>query len=278
MQIRKSDGEVENFLLEKLKTSLLRSGATVKNSNYICKEIEKEFSGKKLVSSKEIYRKAFSLLKKLEKGKVIFRYSIKKAINELGPTGFPFEKFVSGVYKALGWKKVKNGIKVKGECVYHEIDLVAEKDDRKIVGEIKFHNKKKIRTDLKVALYVKERSDDLERAGFFEDKKPVKALITNTKFSENAKKFGKCSGMKLISWDYPRDYNLHHMIMESKLKPVTCLKSISKKQKKELAEKDFVFCEQIKFMKEEDFNKIDFFSKHDIYKIIREVENLCTCK
>jgi hypothetical protein len=74
-----------------------------------------------------------------------------------------------------------------------------KKKNEKIVAEIKFHNKRKIRTDLKVALYVKERDDDLEKAGFFEGKKPIKALITNTTFSTNAKDFGRCAKMTLIS-------------------------------------------------------------------------------
>jgi hypothetical protein len=27
----------------------------------------------------------------------------------------------------LGWKKVRGGVKVKGVCVSHEVDLIAEK-------------------------------------------------------------------------------------------------------------------------------------------------------
>ncbi len=278
MKIKKSTGEYEDFNIEKLKLSLERSGATKDNVKYTCHDILNFFSQKKEIRSSEIYRRAYRILKKIEKEKVVFRYTIKKAINELGPTGFPFEKFVSGIYRALGWKKVRNGVKVAGECVSHEVDLIAEKDDKKIVGELKFHNKRKIRTDLKVALYVKERDDDLERAGFFEGKKPVKALITNTTFSTKAKDFGKCIGMKLLSWDYPNDYNLHHMVMDSKLKPVTCLTSINKKQKKELAEKGFVFCGEVAKMVEKDFKQLNFFSKNDIYKVIKEAKSSCSCK
>jgi hypothetical protein len=68
------------------------------------------------------------------------------------------------------------------------------------------------------------------------------------------------------------------MVMESKLKPVTCLTSISKKQKRELAENNFVFCKQIKEMKKEDFDKIKTFSKSDVYKVMKEAKNLCNCK
>lgn len=276
MKIRKKNGDYQEFSIEKLKKSLKRSGATDENIKKICDDIQNNIH--KITSTRKLYRKAFTLLKKLEKSKVIFRYTIKKAINDLGPSGFPFEKFIAGIYRSLGWSKVRTGVKVKGQCVTHEVDMVAEKDGKKIVSEIKFHNKAKIKTDLKVILYVKERDDDLQRAGFFEDKQPIKSLITNTIFSENVKRYGECVGMNLVSWDYPRDYNLHHMIMESELKPITCLTMINKTQKRELAENGFVFCNQVAQMTQKDFKNIKSLSSYDINDVVVEAGNLCQCR
>jgi transcriptional regulator NrdR family protein len=102
MQILKSSGQYEEFSKEKLELSLRRSGASEKNIEYVCNDIEKFFSSEKKLSTSKIYKRAFTILKKVENKKVVFRYSVKKAINELGPSGFPFEKFVAGIYSSLG--------------------------------------------------------------------------------------------------------------------------------------------------------------------------------
>ena len=90
--ITKSSGVKEKFSPNKLKQSLIRAGA----SNLVIKKIEKEickiiYPG---ISTKEIYKRAFSLLRK-ESAHMAAKYKLKKAILELGPSGYPFEKYHS---------------------------------------------------------------------------------------------------------------------------------------------------------------------------------------
>lgn len=58
---------------------------------------------------------------------------------ELGPSGFPFEKFISEILKFQGFA-VQVGVIVEGHCVKHEIDVVAEKGEEHFMIECKFHN------------------------------------------------------------------------------------------------------------------------------------------
>ena len=113
------------------------------------------------ITTKEIYHKAFELLHKEEKP-IALKYSLKRAIMELGPSGFPFEKFVAEIFKFKGYT-AETGKLVKGFCVEHEVDVVAWNKDKLIMCEAKFHNDPGMKSDLKVALYVKARFDDLRK-------------------------------------------------------------------------------------------------------------------
>jgi len=92
IEITKSSGEKVKFSLEKLRASLKRSGADADLINQILDKVRDElYQG---ISTKEIYNRAFAMLKN-EKLEYASKYKLKKAIYELGPTGFPFEKFIA---------------------------------------------------------------------------------------------------------------------------------------------------------------------------------------
>ncbi len=44
------------------------------------------------------------------------KYHLKNAIMELGPTAFPFEKFIAGILEAEGYQTLTDQI-VQGNCV-----------------------------------------------------------------------------------------------------------------------------------------------------------------
>jgi transcriptional regulator NrdR family protein len=94
--IIKSSGEKVKFSFEKLQNSLKRSGADNDIVNYVLNVVKDElYQG---ITTKEIYNRAFSLLKK-KKSYLASKYKLKKAIYELGPTGYPFERFISAILK-----------------------------------------------------------------------------------------------------------------------------------------------------------------------------------
>ena len=107
----------------------------------------------------EIYGHAFALLRKHSMPMAI-KYSLRRALSELGPDGFPFEKYVAKIFEAWGYETLTDQT-VLGVCVTHEIDVVAWNKEKLMMVEAKFHNELGIKSDVKIALYMKARFDDL---------------------------------------------------------------------------------------------------------------------
>ena len=241
--IIKATGEREEFNPQKLHNSLLQAKASPETANTIVEKIEREL--KEGDSTKNIYHYAFELLGEMEKPTAV-RYSLRRAIMNLGPTGFPFEQLIAEIFHTKGFGTQTDFI-ANGKCANHEIDIVAWNEEKLIMVEAKFHNELGIKSDLKVALYVKARWDDLSHSKFDfgkERKLDEGWLITNTKFSESAIKYAKCQNMKLVGWNYPEHGNLHDLIEEAHLHPITCLESISPREEKLLMESGIVLCKQ----------------------------------
>lgn len=241
--VTKENGEQEVFDPGKLIFSLQRSGASDKVINEVVATVRRDL--KSGMSTTAIYRKAFSLLRRLQKP-VAARYSLKRAVLDLGPSGFPFEDFVGEIFKTRGYT-VQTGITMQGSCVEHEVDLLAYNEHRFIIGEVKFHNQLGIKSDLKVALYVEARLRDLEKYRAERGERAIDEclLITNTKFTKSAVAYANCKGLKVISWTYPRYGNLQDLVEEAKVHPLTCLTTLSRQEKSMLMEKGVVLCKTI---------------------------------
>lgn len=241
----KADGTRELFDQSKLENSLKRAGASTVTANSIIEHIKTHISED--ITTHEIYKHAFELLHKDDKP-IALKYSLKRAIMDLGPSGFPFEDFIAEIFKQRGYKALSGQV-VKGFCVEHEIDVVAWNKEKLLMVEAKFHNELGVKSDLKVALYVKARIDDLIKVEFdYDGKRKLDEgwLITNTKFTSTAIEYGSCQGgLRMIGWNYPPVGNLHDMILESKVHPITCLVSLNGRQKKFLLEKGIVLCKSV---------------------------------
>jgi len=243
--IKKQDGTTEVFKEEKLRGSLERAGANQGEINQVIKYVLS--SVKPYTTTGEIYREAFHILAQLP-GSSAAKYSLKRAILQLGPSGFPFERFMAKVIAENGYK-TRVGVNVEGKCAPHEVDIVAESDSEVLFIEAKFHNKGGVKSDMKVVLYIKSRYDDLKAGGFkgidIEGKKEDFWLITNTKFTSNAIQYGKCAGLKMIGWSYPKKGNLQDMVENSGLQPLTCLTTLKNNEKETLLNKGIVLCKTI---------------------------------
>ena len=241
MLITKQDGRQENFDSLKLRRSLKRVGC----SEGICEEIISEVTDelKEGDSTSKIYKRAFELLREKEKP-LAARYSMKRAVLALGPSGFPFEDFMSEIFRALGCQQVETGKIMQGACALHEVDFYAQKNGRTIAAELKFHNRLGIKTDLKVALYVYARFEDLKKSKG-KDVVDEGWLITNTAFTSNAIDYGKCTGLKLISWEYPKKGSVRDLIEETGVQPITALTTLSVREQRMLMERKVVLCRML---------------------------------
>lgn len=246
INILKSTGEIEEFDRNKLRESLLRASASLVTTNDVIKKIEKKI--REGMSTQEIYKIAFSLLNKKEK-RTAMRYSLKRSIIDFGPTGFPFEKYIAEIFKKKGYKTM-TGVILRGKCIEHEIDVLAYDENELVLIEVKFHNSLSIKTDTKVALYVKARWDDLKDNEVKIDKqitqKPTRELIvTNTNFTDNAIEYALCSNMGMISWNYPNKGSLFDLIHDTKLHPVTVMEELSKHQRQYLIDNGYITVNQV---------------------------------
>lgn len=237
----KMDGEKELFDVNKLRASLRRAKAPQEMVDDIVEKVELElYDG---MSTSNIYKRAYEILEKAQKP-IAARYSLRRALADLGPTGFPFEYFVGEIFRAKGYE-VKTGVMVQGRCAEHEVDMVAENETEQISMEIKFHNNIKIKSDMKVALYVKARFDDILAAQEGDKKKHKGWLLTNTKFTKNVLSYANCAGLKLISWSYPEGGSLQDLVEETGLHPLTCLTTLPNREKTLLMNEGLVLCRDV---------------------------------
>lgn len=246
ISVLKADGKREVFEPEKLKASLLHSGASEEAADRVIAHILPELHND--MTTGEIYRHAFSVLSTTDMP-VARSYSLRRAVMELGPSGFPFEDFVAEILKAKGFQ-CETRQTVLGGCVPHEIDVVAYNAKKLMMIEAKFHNELGTKSDLKVVLYIKARFDDLKENVFDYGGTGRRItdswLVTNTKFSSMAIHYGVCKNLTMIGWNYPERGNLQDMIESEALHPVTCLISLSSADKKVLLDRRVVLCSEIK--------------------------------
>ncbi len=271
--ITKADGARELFEQSKLESSLRNAGGNDQIIEEIIEHIGKEmYDG---MPTHEIYSRAFKLLREHSMPMAV-KYSLRRALSDLGPDGFPFEKYVAKIFESWGYQAITDQT-VMGVCVPHEIDVVAWNQDNLVMVEAKFHNELGMKSDIKVALYIKARFDDLRGNTF--DYGGIKRtltsgwLITNTKFTDQAIRYGECNGLKMIGWNYPAKGNLQDIIEELHLHPLTCLESLNNENKKNLLKNGLVLCMDI-YNNQKILNEIGV-NPDQANRIINEIKQVC---
>lgn len=274
VNVIKASGEKAVFDENKIIKSLQKSGASDNEINKILKEVQAFiYDG---ITTKEIYKKAYSYLKKSSPSNAA-RYKLKLALFELGPTGYPFEKLIGELMSHQGCK-TKVGVIIRGHCVNHEVDVVASKGNTHLLVECKFHAEQSRICNVKVPLYINSRFYDIQKE-LSKDKNNANQInqgwiVTNTRFSDDAMQYGRCIGLNLVSWSYPRNNSLKVQIDESGLYPVTCLTTITIAEKQKLLSKDKILCKDI-LKQPETLENIGINSKIRQNKIMKELKELC---
>ena len=245
LTVVKANGDQVLFSVEKLRESMRRSGADKQIIEKVIDEIAPQlFEG---ITTKKIYQLAFNLLKKGSKS-TASRYKLKKALMEIGPSGFPFERFVAELFRKKVYK-TQTSIIVQGACVTHEIDVIATTESEQFMIECKYHSLAGKLTDVKVPLYIHSRFRDVLATWKANTKINTKELsgwiVTNTRFSDDALQYGKCADLHLLGWDYPMGKGIKDIIDEHKVYPITCLTGLTKAEKEQILAKEIVFCDDL---------------------------------
>ena len=276
MKIKKASGAVEEFNSAKLLDSLLRAGADRGQAQEVIDRVIPQLES--LASTRKIYRLAHKYLRKFNRSSVL-RYSLKKALHRLGPSGYPFEKYIGEILRNYGYE-VRTGVFVEGKCVKHEVDVFAVNDKEVSLIECKYRNQASSAPDVKIAMYVSAR---------FQDIKPVISsqyphrvfkgwLITNTRFTSNAIQFAHCSGLHIKSWRYPEKESLEKMIEDVKLYPVTVLSTLNSAQIKKLIASHVVLMKDLASMEAQDIRQLLSITDKKARIIKKQAEDLCFCE
>lgn len=271
--VKKASGEVEPFSQQKFENSLRKAGASDETIRNIVSDIKNWLH--EGVSTHKIYARAFGLLKKKSGGSAA-RYKLKKAMLELGPTGFPFEQFIGELMKQQGFE-VKTGQLIKGVCVQHEVDVVATNHKIQCLMECKFHNSPEKISNVQVPLYIRSRMNDIievrKNDTEYKGLEFQSWVVTNTRFSSDAIDYGTCSGLKMLSWDFPENNSLKDLIERYRIFPITTLVHLTQKQKIALTEKGIVLCRQL-WQKKEILDEFGLSNTNKL-KVIDELTALC---
>jgi len=223
-----SQGEKEPFSFKKVYQSAKRVGASDFLAKEIAQTIEKEvFSG---VKTSEIFKKVEGLLSQKAPCPAL-KFSLKKAIARLGPTGFIFERYIGEIFSRLGFQ-VKYNQNVPAFCCHHyEIDLLAQKDNLVYIIECKYRTSVSGKVHCDVALANYARFLDIKKGEFlngFKSQKLKSLIVTNTKFTDKAIDYSECVGVELLGWRHPRNKGLEYLIESHHFYPITILPSLNK--------------------------------------------------
>jgi len=264
--IKKTSGEKELFDLRKFRSSLRHTGANDILIDNVIHEIERL----RPKSTKAIHAITYTILQEQEPH-LAARYNLRRAITDLGPAGFSFEQFVAQILTHLGYTTTTNAI-VPGICVEHEVDVIAKKNNEHIMLECKFHHRIGLKVDVRVALYVQARFQDIQKKDGFNQA----WLFTNTKFTSEAISYANCMNMKITGWSYPADNSLAILVDKFSLHPITALTSLTNREKRELVHAGFILCREA----EKNILLLKSFghSDHTIAKLIQEAHAICNIK
>jgi len=222
IKIRKKTGQEEVFDSSKMYDSLINTGASDEGAREVLRMVEREI--RPGMSTRKIYRLAKKHLRQIDRPSGM-RYSLKDSIYALGPSGYPFEKFIASIFRLRGYT-TKVGQQVKGRCVTHEVDVIATGSEEQIMMECKFHRNGEKHSDVKIAMYVDSRFRDIEKALKKQPHPQMKftgALVTNTRLTSEAIKYAECTGLRAIAWKYPRNGSLEQLIESTGAYPITML-------------------------------------------------------
>jgi hypothetical protein len=271
--IKKASGIKQPFEAYKLQRSLRNAGADDVLAHEIVVDIEAWLQ--EGVTSKDIYSRAFKLLRK-KKSEAGIRYKLKQAILEMGPTGYPFEVLIGELFARIGYS-VEVAQILQGCCVTHEMDVIATQNRSQNLMECKYHSDQGKQVSVQVPLYVRSRVNDIIKKRSsqpeYEGFEFIGWVVTNTRFSNDSTTYGTCAGLKLLGWSYPEGNGLKEMLEREKVLPVTILSKLSVKDKQLLMDQGIATC-RLLLNNIENIN-LSHLTPARYQALVKELEGLC---
>jgi hypothetical protein len=137
---------------------------------------------------------------------------------------------------------------VTGKCVEHEVDAIARKDGITYFVEAKHHINYHALTGLDESRIARAILEDVTE-GFELGRSNLRIdramIVTNTRYTEHARRYGKCRGILQIGWSSPTNLSLQNMIEEKNLYPLSCLRGLKSETKTKLVNSGIVLMKQL---------------------------------
>ncbi len=272
-EVIKESGLAETFDRKKILQSLLNSGVPREEAEEVIDRAVAELMPP--LTTRKIFRAVKKSLRRYD-AVCTMKYSLKQAIYDLGPTGYPFERYVGKVLEKRGYR-VDVGSFVDGKCVSHEVDVVARKDNHIYFVECKFHKRRKTTSDVKIALYVQARFQDIDEAHKANNPEFERRgmLVTNTRFTSEAIKYADCVGLRILGWKHPSGQSLEKMIEEGRTYPVTVLTAAGKAICQRLAEAGVVLASEVRDIDVKALARLAGVKRETAEKIKKQAGQIC---
>jgi Holliday junction resolvase-like predicted endonuclease len=264
----KATGKREKFNPKKLGRTLFRSGASEDAVRSVIAQVQREaYDG---IPTKKLYNRVLALLDQYQPTASAW-FGLRQAIMRLGPAGFPFETYLSRILEEYGYKTELRS-RLKGRCVTHEIDIVAEKEGKRALIEVKFRNASGSYIDLKEALYTYARFLDLNHTQNHFDEV---WLGCNTKASRDARTYAECMGIKLLCWGYPPGRGLETLIDRKRLYPVTAIRSMDTRTVNAFSRAGLMLMKDLLDRDIPELKTMTKVSKKTLKTLVREARSVC---
>lgn len=272
MKVTKYNGELVDYNPKALKISLTKSGASSHEVEEVFEMMSKDFYDG--ITTKKLYDLAFENLKKY-RNSYAARYSLKKALRDLGPEGYYFEKYITRLMESTGFQATHSET-VQGNAVTHEIDVVANKEDRLYFCECKFRNDVDAKISVTMPMYFMSRMIDVRDrtySYFGKELKPTKGfLVTNAYLTTDSIDWAEYYKIGMISWNYPEKMSLKYLIDSLAIYPITCITTLTKEQHKVLMDAGCLLVKDI--IAKEDYLKSLQLENSLVDELIEEAKEL----
>lgn len=241
--VTKADGTRQLFDREKVVRTCLRMGASRRIADEVAEKVESSlYDG---IPTSKILQMTFRLLRKY-KPAIRHLLDLRRGLS-LMDSKPEFELFVQILLAHNGFEVTSNRL-VTGKCAEHEVDAIARKDGLTYFVEAKHHVSYHTLTGLdesRIARAILEDATEGFELGICDLKVDRAMIVTNTRYSEHAMRYGKCRNILQIGWSSPANLSLQNMIEEKNLYPLSCLRDLKHETKTKLINSGIVLMKQL---------------------------------
>ena len=239
----KADGSKQLFDKGKVVRTCLRMGASPELAMEVADKVEDRVC--EGMPTSKVLQLIFRFMRR-DKPDLRYLFDLRKGLSLMGSKP-EFELFVLVLLAHQGFEVTANRI-LKGRCVEHEVDGIARKDGVTYFVEAKHHLSYHALTGLdesRIARAVLEDVSESFQLGRTDLKIDKAMIVTNTRYSEHAMKYGQCRDIMQVGWNYPFNEGLEAIIEEKRLHPLSCIRVLSDEVRLRLVDCGVVLISQL---------------------------------